>query len=251
MLIHIIEGEAGCRYAASHGAAAIIVDALRASATASALFAYGAKELLVTSTVEEALHLKTTLPDAMLYGERGGVPPAGFDCGNSPAEAFHSRGKQVIFTTTTGACRLIQAWGSNPVLMASTINTSSVVQYLCQKKVQETVIVPAGLMDAPNFNAQEDWAASAHIAMQLCNCLTGQNAPFWGNGYERFIEYRSRIETEGLNYLFSTAPHAEKLRAIGKENDILQCAQIDVYDALPMAVEKNTFGVTVRNACCT
>jgi len=251
MLIHIIEGEAGCRYAAFHGAAAIIVDALRASATAAALFAYGAKELLVTSTVEEALHLKTTLPDAMLYGERGGVPPAGFDCGNSPAEAFQSRGKQVIFTTTTGAGRLIQAWGSKPVLMASTINTSSVVQYLCQNEVQETVIIPAGLMDDPEFNAQEDWTASTHIAMQLFSCLTGQNAPSWGDGYEHFIGYRNRIEKDGLSYLFSTAPHAEKLRAIGKEDDILRCAQINIYDALPMAVERNTFGVTVRDACCT
>lgn len=248
MLFHIIEGEAGCRYAADHRTAAVVVDALRASATAAALFANGARELLVTRTVDEALTLKNQHPDALLYGERGGLPPAGFDYGNSPIEAIHCRNKTVIFTTTTGAGRLVQAWGANPLLMGSTINCASVVQYLINKNIQEVVLIPAGLMNDDEFDAQEDWVAATYIAMNLCNAIVGCNALAWGNGYNRFMQYRNRIETDGLDFLFNTSPHADKLRAINKQDDILLCAQPNIYSTVPVAVKQDALCVTMQNA---
>ncbi len=51
---HIVEGEAGCRFAADRSAVAVVVDALRASATAAMLLDAGATELLVVRTVSEA-----------------------------------------------------------------------------------------------------------------------------------------------------------------------------------------------------
>jgi 2-phosphosulfolactate phosphatase len=248
MLIHIIEGEAGCHFAARNAVAAVVVDALRASATAAALLAHGAVELLVTGTVEEALSLKRQNPDALLYGERGGLPPAGFDYGNSPQEAIHGRHKNIIFTTTTGAGRLLQARGSKPLLMGSTINCSSVVQYLSAENIQEVVIIPAGLMDVPDFDAQEDWAAAAFIAMNLIRSFADKGVLAWGNGYEKFAYYRDRIEMEGLNCLFEKAPHADKLRAVDKTDDILYCAQENLFDAVPVAVKQDRKCVILRNA---
>ena len=74
MHIHLIEGEAGCQFAVEHGCVAIVVDALRASATAAMLLHAGARQLLVVRTVEEAFAAKLELPGALLFGERGGVP---------------------------------------------------------------------------------------------------------------------------------------------------------------------------------
>lgn len=249
MLVHIIAGEAGCRYAAQHGVAAVVVDSLRASATAAALFAHGARELLVTSTVEDALAIKNTHHDMLLYGERGGVPPTGFDYGNSPSEAVHSRDKCVIFTTTTGAGRLFQAWGAGPLLMGSTINSRFVVQYLLKNEIQEVVLIPAGLMNKPDFNAQEDWVAASHIAQVLCGSFDEDHAPVWGKGHDFYCTYRKRIDTDGLTQLFSTAPHAAKLRAIGKEADILSCAQTDLFAALPLAVRRDANYIVLKDAC--
>ena len=51
---HFIEGEAGCRYAVEHGCVAIVVDALRASATAAMLLDAGATRILAVREVAEA-----------------------------------------------------------------------------------------------------------------------------------------------------------------------------------------------------
>ncbi|MCF6284234.1 MAG: 2-phosphosulfolactate phosphatase, partial [Candidatus Hydrogenedentes bacterium] len=92
---HIIEGEAGCEFAVAHRCTAVIVDALRASATAAMLFDAEATSILAVRDVADALRAKEDQPHALLYGERGGIPPEGFDFGNSPRDAYHAAGKAV------------------------------------------------------------------------------------------------------------------------------------------------------------
>ncbi len=244
MRVHLIEGEAGCRLAVERGAAAIIVDALRASATAAALLEEGAAEVCVVREVAEALAVKQLWPDALLFGERGGLPPAGFDFGNSPAEATHARNRRVIFTTTTGAGRLLAAWGAPAALMASVVNSTAVARYFEKYPADEAVIIPAGLMSDPAFDAQEDWAAAAWIAAQLFE--SGENTP--GEGHNRYQRVKECLDAEGVEALFLQAPHAEKLRAVGLEADIPLCARVDCCRALPIAVEAFHGGLLLKDA---
>lgn len=244
MRIHLIEGDSGCRFAVEHKAAAVIVDALRASATAAALLEAGAKDVCVVREVAEAFALKAFWPDALLFGERGGVPPEGFDFGNSPAEASHGRNRRVIFTTTTGAGRLLAAWGAPAALMASVVNSTAMARYFEKYPVDEVVIIPAGLMSDPSFDAREDWVAAAWIAARLF-ALEG-NVP--GEGYDRYREVKDRLDAEGVEALFRTAPHADKLRAVGLEADIALCARVDCCRALPLAVKEFQGGLLIRDA---
>ncbi|MCI0521281.1 MAG: 2-phosphosulfolactate phosphatase, partial [Chloroflexi bacterium] len=64
---------------------AVVIDVLRAFTTAAFAFAAGAEEILLTDTVENALDLRRRFPGALVMGEVGGLPPQGFDFGNSPA----------------------------------------------------------------------------------------------------------------------------------------------------------------------
>ena len=244
MRIHIVEGEAGCRLAVERGAAAVIVDALRASATAAALLAAGAAELCVVREVADAFAVKDLWPDALLFGERGGLPPAGFDFGNSPREASYARGRRVIFTTTTGAGRLLSAWGAPVALMASVVNGAALTRYFTAHPPDEVVIIPAGLMGDPTFDAQEDWVAGAWLAARIYG--SGEHA--WGEGFEKAREYNTRIAAEGIERLFLSAPHADKLRAVGLEADIPFCAQADRYDVLPKAVKPLHTGLVLEDA---
>ena len=68
MVWHIIEGAAGCAYAVEHRCVAIIVDALRASATAAMLFHAGARRLLVVQELAQAFAARATMPDMLLFG---------------------------------------------------------------------------------------------------------------------------------------------------------------------------------------
>ena len=231
---HIIEGEAGCAYAVERGCAAVIVDALRASVTAAMLFEAEASEILIVREVEEARAARQAFPDALLYGERGGLPPDGFDFGNSPRDAAAAAGRRVIFTTTTGAGRMLSAWGAPAVLMGSTVNASAVVS-AASSVGADVVLIPAGLATDPGFDAQEDWAAAATIA--TCSGM------LVGRGSDRYAYWCERIASEGLERLFQTAPHAAKLRTVGLGKDVAFCARCDITSAVPQAVERNAFGL--------
>ncbi|MBN2307355.1 MAG: 2-phosphosulfolactate phosphatase [Candidatus Hydrogenedentes bacterium] len=231
---HLIEGEPGCAFATAHGCVAVVVDALRASATAAMLFEARATELIVVQEVKDARAAKAQHPDALLFGERGGLPPPGFDYGNSPRDAARAAGRPVVFTTTTGAGRLVACWGAPAVFMGTTVNASAVIEATSSFR-EDVVLIPAGLATDPTFDAQEDWAAAAAIA-------AAAGTPI-GEGAAAFAHWRRRIQSEGLDRLFNTAPHAGKLRAVGLDEDIAFCAQMDLTRAVPRAVARNEFGV--------
>ncbi len=234
MTWHIIEGAQGCAYAVEHGCVAIIVDALRASATAAMLFDAGAAEILAVREVEDAFAAKRAYPDALLFGERGGLPPEGFDFGNSPRTVEMAKGRRVVFTTTTGAGRLIDAAEAAAVYMGTTVNASAVAAAAARHGL-DVVLIPAGLMTDPDFDAQEDWVAAAAIAM-LARAEVREGAA-------TFRAWKKRIESEGVEKLFDTAPHAVKLRHVGLEADIAYCAQCDLTRAVPKAARRNEFGI--------
>lgn len=234
---HIIEGEAGCEFAVAHKLTAIVVDALRASATAAMLCEAGASPLLAVRDVDEARQAKREMPDALLFGERGGLPPDGFDYGNSPREAHHAKGRPVVFTTTTGAGRLISAWGAGAVLMGTTVNASATAAVAAELG-RDVVLIPAGLADDADFDAQEDRCAAVAIAMKAGVEI--------GEGQDVFELWRDRIDAEGFGPLFERSPHAEKLRQIGLGDDVAWCAQVNVTKKVPQAVTRTELGVILN-----
>jgi 2-phosphosulfolactate phosphatase len=239
MRIHLIEGAAGCEYAVQNRCVAIVVDALRASATATMLLQAGAEELLVVREIADAFEAKRTRPDALLFGERGGLPPEGFDGGNSPENVGIAKGRRVVFTTTTGAQRLIASWGAEAVYMGSTVNASAVLA-AATSHGRDVVIIPAGLATDPTFNAQEDWTAAVAIALKSKLAVD--------SGAERYDYWRARIANEGIGSLFASAPHAAKLIPIGLGNDISFCAKVDITNCVPLAVAADPLGIVVKNA---
>ncbi len=236
---HIIEGSDGCAYAKEHDCVAVIVDALRASATAAMLLDAGATEIFVVAEVEDAFKVKESHPDALLYGERGGLPPEGFDHGNSPRETQAAKGRPVIFTTSNGSARLHEAYGAPALYLASTINALALVGEVSGRD-HDVVLVPAGKAADPEYDAQEDWAAAAAIAMLA-------DAPI-GEGALLYRDWRYRIELDGLQKLFQTAPHAQELRKLGLEDDIYFCARSNTTTALPHAVSRDDSAIILVNS---
>jgi 2-phosphosulfolactate phosphatase len=235
---HLIEGDAGCEFAVRHACVAVVVDALRASATAALLLEMGAREILAVREVEDALRAKQAWPDALLYGERGGLPPEDFDYGNSPQSAAAARGRRVVFTTTTGAGRLVSAWGAAAAYLGTTVNATAVAEAAAAHR-RDVVLIPAGLTGDPQWPAQEDWVAATVIAR-----VAGEEI---GEGAAQYAAWCERIDAEGVRHLFETAPHADKLRRVGLESDIPLCSEIDVTRAVPKAVAAVDPGILLRD----
>lgn len=236
---HIIEGIQGCTFAKENNLTAVIVDALRASCTAAMLFDAGAKDITLVPDVPAARALKQANPDLLLFGERDGLPPEGFDYGNSPREVAAAAGKSIAFTTSNGTALMLEAWGAPDLYMASVTNARALVQHLLTED-KDIVLIPAGNVTDPDFSAQEDWVAAAAIVM-----LTDHQV---AEGATQFREWQHMISLDGIPKLFNTAPHADTFRKINLEQDITFCAKPNITNALPKAVAKTETGILLHSA---
>jgi 2-phosphosulfolactate phosphatase len=231
--VHLLAGEEGCRWAREHKAVAVVVDALRASATITILLQQGASEVLVVKEVEEAHAHRAMSPEALLVGERGGLKVEGFDFGNSPTEIRQAdiRGKQVAFTSTTGAQRLVDCLGASQVVVGTTINASVVarqVTAMAQAARVPIVVIPAGLATDPAAAAEEDWLGATVLAARM-------GVPVHPGSEEPFQRYRREIETSGLLAGFLKASHGQQLVRLGFSDDVRLCAQVDlITDIVPI-----------------
>src|SRR5215470_1394365 len=81
----------------------VVIDVIRAFTNAAVAFSRGAREIYPVSTVEEALSFKTEVPNALACGEVGGLPPEGFDFGNSPTQTNKLDLNGCVVVQRTGA----------------------------------------------------------------------------------------------------------------------------------------------------
>ena len=172
-------------------------------------------------------------PCARRLAERAEIRQKGFASGNTPRGRPAARDRRVIFTTTTGAGRLVQCRGAHAVYMGTTVNSTGVVK-AAQSHGRDVVVIPAGLMTDPTFPAQEDWVAAAVIAAASGSVI--------GEGRTTFELWRDRIQREGVPALFQSAPHAAKLRKVKLEADISICAEVDSIPAVPVVTDWNALG---------
>src|SRR5262245_55967583 len=81
----------------------VVIDVIRAFTNAAFALSRAAKEIYPVSTVEEALQFKAQTPNSLACGEFGGLPPEGFDFGNSPTHTKTLDLKEKILVQRTGA----------------------------------------------------------------------------------------------------------------------------------------------------
>ena len=230
--VHLRSGGEGCHWARAQKAVAVVVDALRASATITCLLQGGAAEVVVVKEVHEAYAYLDTYPDTLLVGERGGLKVEGFDFGNSPNEirCADVRGKQVAFTSTTGAQRLVDCLGASTITVGTTINASAVARQVSAMALAEKVpivIIPAGLATDPNVVAVEDWLGATVLAAHL-------GLPIHQASAQSYQQYQRLIQSAGLLEGFLQSTHGQKLVRLGFTNDIHVCAQVDlITDIVP------------------
>lgn len=109
--VHLLPSHAPAT--AFEGDAVVIVDVLRASTTITHALGAGAACVQLCRSPEEALEAARGLPvqSRVVGGERGGLPPPGFDLGNSPAtyDAARVGARTVFFTTTNGTAAALHA----------------------------------------------------------------------------------------------------------------------------------------------
>jgi 2-phosphosulfolactate phosphatase len=145
------------------GATCVVFDVLRATSSMITALAHGATEIHPVISIEDALKLKTRMPDALLGGERQGDPIPGFDIGNSPLEYRETvRARRIITTTTNGTVALRACESAERVLVGAVLNISALSAALHETWPERLVLVCAGTFD--DFALEDACAAGLLIS---------------------------------------------------------------------------------------
>ena len=213
------------------GAAALVIDVLRASTTMITALGNGATEVIPVVTVEEAHARRRSLGGTtLLAGERGGDPPEGFDLGNSPLEFTRERvaGRAVVMTTSNGTKALVAARPATRTAVAAFINASAAVAW-AQARGTSVVLICSGEVGTTSL---EDQACAGLLAQRLAEAdpelvLTplAEEARRVGAAYAK-----------ELHRLAQDAPHARKLIANGRAADVTACLTLDTSTMVPELV---------------
>jgi 2-phosphosulfolactate phosphatase len=119
---------------ALRGGVAVVVDVLRATTMMVHALAAGCVAVIPCGEIEEARRVAASLPEgqALLAGERQGLPIPGFDLGNSPGSCTPEicRGKTLVMTTTNGTRAILASLDAERVVVGSFPNFAATAQLL-------------------------------------------------------------------------------------------------------------------------
>lgn len=219
----------------------VVIDLLRASTTICRALASGARDVTAfrdVGDVVRAAEARGDRSDLILGGERGGELIPGFDLGNSPAEYTPDRvfGRGVLFTTTNGTMALQHARLASRVLVGAAVNLSAVVETLADEP--SVHLLCAG---TNGHVTREDKLAAGAIA-HLLGQAEGVEADFDDAAAAVVREWDELLTTahalgrtasEQLALELRDTQGGKNLIALGMDDDLPLCAEIDALDVVP------------------
>lgn len=142
--------------------AVVVIDVIRAFTTAAFAFGAGARAIELVDSVDAALARRAVDPALRVIGEVGGLPPPGFDFGNSPLEiaAADVAGRTLVQRTSAGTQGAVRCAGAQPLLLASFACAQATVGYLRAAGATRVTLVCTG-------PEGEDQACAAHLESLL------------------------------------------------------------------------------------
>lgn len=216
----------------------LVIDVLRATTVMTRWFELGGTELYPVKTTDDARKLVNELKargsSPLLMGEVNGLPPEGFDLGNSPVELNYDLIRNHycgVMSTTNGTVALCQAASTgNSVLAVSLRNYSACLDYaltigkriglLCAGRKRrpswEDTLCAGAILEEFSRKGEVFMSDSAKIALTM-----------WQNRGDNLIE------------CIMKSNHAIYLEQIGFDDDIKFCCECDASTVVPMLVNES------------
>jgi 2-phosphosulfolactate phosphatase len=200
----------------------VVIDVLRAFSNAAYAFSRGAKEIYPVGSVEDALQLKAQIPNSLVCGEVGGLPPEGFDFGNSPTQTkeLNLSGKVIVQSTGAGTKGIVRSVKAGTMLATSLVVANTTVQFIRKLEPEAVTFVITGQYKPGH--GDEDLACAEYLEL----LLEGQQpdpAPF----VERVFQSRDAIQ------------HLDPNRPEFPISDLDHCTNIDVFEFAMLVTKEN------------
>jgi 2-phosphosulfolactate phosphatase len=222
-----------------------VVDVLRASTSIVTLLERGVPAVIPAAGVEEARALRERLPGHLLCGEQDGLPPPGFDYGNSPAEfaAATLDGRPAILATSNGTRILNDLADAPAVLVGALVNREAAARTLLALAAEHGCDVTIVCAAAPSGRsiALEDAlgaGAIAEAALRLDPSLQPTDAAIFAR--DAFLTAAGDLRTA-----LASARHGAELIAAGFAADVAFCARLETSAVVPV-LQRDGDGLVLR-----
>lgn len=199
----------------------VVIDVIRAFTNAAFAFHRGAAEIVPVSGVDEALQLKAQIPHSLACGEVGGLPPEGFDFGNSPSQTdlLDLKGKTVIQRTGAGTQGIARSVKASQMVAASFVVAHQTVKYLQTLSPDEVTFVVTG----QTYDGGEEDLACAEYLQALLSGNSPDPTPF--------LE-RVRNSNDAKIFYNPQMPQFP-------EFDLVHCTTLDKFDFSMPVIKEN------------
>ena len=222
----------------------IVVDVLRASSSIVTLLEREAARVVAAPSIDDARSLKSQLPDHLLCGERGGLPPEGFDYGNSPAEFARAElaGRGVILATSNGT-RILAALAEAPmVLVGCLLNRAACARAaleMARERGLDISVVCSAAHGGSTFVLEDALGAGA-----IVDAAISAVPELEAGGAARFARDAFVGASRDLTAAVASAHHARELAEAALGEDVAYCARLDASTVVPV-LERGEDGVLI------
>lgn len=198
----------------------IVIDVVRAFTSAAFAFSRGTKVIYPVSTVEEALEYKKQNPNLLICGEVGGLPPEGFDFGNSPTRLLELDLQDCTLVQRTGAGTqgVVRSVNAEKMLAASFVVAGATAKYIKELAPESVTFVVTG----QSYDGGDEDLACAEYLEELLRGNLPDPVPFLD---------RVRNSSDAKVFYNPEKP-------LFPESDIEYCVSLDKFDfAMPVTRE--------------
>jgi 2-phosphosulfolactate phosphatase len=203
-----------------------VIDVIRATSTIAAILGNGGKKIIITGNKKEAFKFKKIYYDYILCGEEGGLPPEGFDYGNSPLEISNLdiKNRNFIMMTTNGTQSFFKVEKCKSVFSLSILNLKYTLDCVLDK-AKESGSDILFLCSGEKGKIAYDDAFVAGLAIKY---LLSQPYNLSFTDTSKLVLSTAVSENDIVNAL-EKSYSAQSLRSIGLDNDIYFCSRLDKY----------------------
>jgi 2-phosphosulfolactate phosphatase len=226
------------------------VDILRATSVMLTALMLGVSAIHPVSSTQQAFSEKARLTRMgaeqalpLLAGEIEGLPPEGFDLGNSPVQMMQQverlKGHPLVMSTTNGTVMLNalkQGFQEHQLVNAQIwigafLNLSDLTAQIIKNPPQTLLLASSGQKGRPSV---EDTGFAGHLAQRLIQHQ--QNQPFvselhWDDATSVAIAVAESYPTPET--LFEASTHGQRLSQLGLSDDLAFCAKTDLFSGIP------------------
>ncbi|MGB9695808.1 MAG: 2-phosphosulfolactate phosphatase [Ignavibacteria bacterium] len=213
----------------------IIVDVLRSTTSILTALVRGAKEVVPTDSVTQAVKIAKGSGNSLLCGEKNGKLIEGFHLGNSPFDFGEEKikNKSLICTTSNGTVAITKAKLAKSCALASFNNIDAIVEYILNLNEDVTFVASGKLNNFCLEDAVLIGVIIKSILKQKEYCINDPELACMLLAEATVYDNKMLSERKVFD-LLQSVEHGRYLIECGFVTDIDYCSRLNVYKEIPI-----------------